>query len=297
MNQSRASPAAGLEGAGLLELVGCAGHYRQVVLAAQLRLGPAVEVQHHLVTPADDEQRWCGHGRKPGRARSGRPLRDTTAAMPAPGSAAAHSAAAAPGAGSEIADGGLCRARLGAQPSGDLEPGEQADVEHVGPVEFLLGGEQVAKERARAGMVQDAGDIPVAGLCLLLPLPWAKTTIPRGFSGTARYPARRTKPAWGSTSSLRARGSAGPAARVVLACAGDCGVAARPAPPPAPGRSGRRPGPWTRWRCRRRPPPRPARPAAGAAAGPGNAQPGLPPQPAPAPGPPRARSPAPRPRG
>jgi len=26
----------------------------------------------------------------------------------------------------------------------------------------------------------------VQALCLLLPLPWTKTTIPRGFSGTAR---------------------------------------------------------------------------------------------------------------
>jgi hypothetical protein len=38
-----------------------------------------------------------------------------------------------------------CAARLGAQPSGHLgqAPGEQADVEYVGPVRLFFGGEQV----------------------------------------------------------------------------------------------------------------------------------------------------------
>ena len=33
--------------------------------------GPAVEVQHHLVMPADDEQCRCGHGREPGAGKIG----------------------------------------------------------------------------------------------------------------------------------------------------------------------------------------------------------------------------------
>ena len=88
-------PGCGIEGARLLEQVRGAGHDGQVILAAQLRLGPAVEVQHHLVTAADDEQHRRGHGSSRGRAWSGQPPRDTTAATPEPRPAAAHSAAAA----------------------------------------------------------------------------------------------------------------------------------------------------------------------------------------------------------
>jgi len=54
-------PGNGVESTRLLEQVSGAGHHGQVVLAAQLRLGPAVEIQHHLVAPADDQQRRRGH--------------------------------------------------------------------------------------------------------------------------------------------------------------------------------------------------------------------------------------------
>jgi hypothetical protein len=59
---------------------------------------------------------------------------------------------------------GRSRARLGAQPSGDpgQPPGEQADVEHVGPVELLFGGEQVEQKRAESGIIQDISHMPVA---------------------------------------------------------------------------------------------------------------------------------------
>ena len=110
------------------------------------------------------------------------------------------------------------------------------------------------------------------GLCLLLPLPWAKTTIPRVLRH-GQVPGQADDPGTGLDFLAPGRRvSMARGARGAGLCR-DCGVAARSAPPPAPGRSGRRPGPWTRWRCRRRPPPRSARPAAGAAAGPGNAQP------------------------
>ena len=56
----------GLEGTRLLEQVVGAGHHGQLTLATQLGLGPAVEVQYHLVAPADDQQRRRGHRRKPG---------------------------------------------------------------------------------------------------------------------------------------------------------------------------------------------------------------------------------------
>jgi len=92
------------------------------------------------------------------------------------------------GAGPEVADSGLGRARLGAQPSGDLGQAlaQQADIEHVGPVDFLLGGEQVEKERGQAGIVQDAGDIPVAGAVPAAAAAVGEDHDPSGFSGTAR---------------------------------------------------------------------------------------------------------------
>src|SRR5260370_12236 len=69
-----------------------------------------------------------------GRARSGRPPRDTTAAMPAPGSAAAHSAAAAPGAAAgrraPRAGGGpgdRRRGEPGGRPGGGGAPPPQAE--------------------------------------------------------------------------------------------------------------------------------------------------------------------------
>jgi len=67
-------------------------------------------------------------------------------------------------AGAEVTNSRPCGGGLGAQPTGDLgqAAGEQADVEYVGPVEFLLRGEQVEQERAQASFVQNAGDVTVA---------------------------------------------------------------------------------------------------------------------------------------
>jgi hypothetical protein len=66
VNQSRASPGGGIEGTWLLEQVTGAGHHGQVAIAAQLRPSATVEVRHHLIVPAGDEQRGRGHGGKPG---------------------------------------------------------------------------------------------------------------------------------------------------------------------------------------------------------------------------------------
>ena len=157
-------PGNGVESTRLLEQVSGAGHHGQVVLAAQLRLGPAVEIQHHLVAPADDQQRRRGHRGQPGTgqiwaAAAGHHGRDASARL-----GRRQQRRRGAGAGAEVADGGPRRARLGAQPSGHLDQaaGEQADVEHVGPVPFLLGGEQVEQQRAQAGILQNAGDMLVA---------------------------------------------------------------------------------------------------------------------------------------
>jgi hypothetical protein len=73
-----------------------AGHHRQAASGAQLGLGPTVEVEHHLIMPPAMSSVGAVTAASCGRARSGRPPRDTTAATPEPGSAAAQSAAAAP---------------------------------------------------------------------------------------------------------------------------------------------------------------------------------------------------------
>ena len=79
---SHGPPRRRLQGAGLLEQVGGAGDDGELVLAAQLGLRPPVELEHDAVVAADDEQGRCPD-RAPGGgpARSGRPPRDTTAAM------------------------------------------------------------------------------------------------------------------------------------------------------------------------------------------------------------------------
>ena len=69
------------------------------------------------------------------------------------------------GAGAEIADGQRRGIGLAGQPAGDVgQPAsQQLDVEDVGAVAFLGRGEQVEQQGGEPGLVQDLGDIPVAG--------------------------------------------------------------------------------------------------------------------------------------
>jgi hypothetical protein len=188
MNQSRASPAASLRVPGSwnrwVASRTTARWFSQRSSAWVRRLRSSTTSS----CPPDDEQCRRGHVREPGAGKIGAAAAGHHGRDAGAGLGRRPQRRRGAGAGAEVADGGLGRARLGAQPSGDpgQAAGEQADVEHVGPVEFLLGGEQVEQERAQAGVVQHAGDIPVAGLCRPLPLPWAKTTISRASSGTVR---------------------------------------------------------------------------------------------------------------
>src|ERR1019366_6152301 len=50
-----------LERAGLFEEMGSAGYDRELALAAKLSLGLAVELEHLMVGPADDQQRRRSH--------------------------------------------------------------------------------------------------------------------------------------------------------------------------------------------------------------------------------------------
>ena len=71
-----------------------------------------------------------------------------------------------PGAGPEVAHRELLQPGLPAQPGGGRgQPArQQADVEHVGPVRFLLRGQQVELQAAQADHVQGRGDehVPAA---------------------------------------------------------------------------------------------------------------------------------------
>ena len=86
-----------------------------------------------------------------GRARSGRPPRDTTAAMAAVFRGRPQRRRS-PGAGTEVPDAAVsAHLWLVAQPMGHhVEAvGEQLDVEHVGSVELLVGREEVEEQRGR----------------------------------------------------------------------------------------------------------------------------------------------------
>jgi hypothetical protein len=100
--------------------------------------------------PADDEQCRCDHGSEPGAGKIGAAAAGYHGRDASAGLGRRPQRRRGAGAGIEVAECGPGRARPGPQPSGDLNQvsGEQADVEDVGPVEFLFGGEQVEKERA-----------------------------------------------------------------------------------------------------------------------------------------------------
>ena len=211
VNQSPASPAAASRVPGSSNRWLAPGTTARSFSQRSSAWALAVEVQDHLVVPADDEQRGRGHGGEPGPGEVG------TAAAGYHGRDAGAGLGGRPqrrrgaGAGAEVADGGVCRARLAAQPAGHRgqPPGEQADVEHVGPVELLLGGEQVEQQRAQPGAVQDGGDMPVAGA-----VPAAAAAVgedhdlpARSAARSGRRPARRRHP-WGLTSPLKASGPA-----------------------------------------------------------------------------------------
>src|SRR5450830_65428 len=136
----------------------------QLARAAQLGLCPPVELEHHLVGAAHDQQgrccdvseAWSGqvrttatrHDRRDRRARLGRrPQRRSRSR-----------------ARTEVADPAGRAVRPGAEPPGRCGQSlrEQLDVEDVGAGELFLGTEQVEEEGAQAGALQHRGDEPVA---------------------------------------------------------------------------------------------------------------------------------------
>ena len=96
MNQSRASSAAAARVPGSSNRWVGVGYHGQLVLAAQLGLGPAVEAEHLLIAPADDEQRGRRHGPEARTGEIGTSATGHHGRNVGAGSAAAHSAAAAP---------------------------------------------------------------------------------------------------------------------------------------------------------------------------------------------------------
>jgi len=148
----------------LPEQVGRARDDLQPVLAAQAGLSLAVEVEHDVVLPADDEQGRRGHRGEPARGKVGTPAAGDHGGDVRAGFGGGRQRRRRAGARAEVADGRPGGGRLGAQPVSDLAKaaGEQADVEHVRPVEFLLPREQVEEQGAEPGFVQHPGDVLVA---------------------------------------------------------------------------------------------------------------------------------------
>ena len=93
---------------------------------------------------------------------------------------------------------------LSSSHEGDLDevPGEQIDVEDVRTVEFLVRREEVEQEGPEACRVVDGCDVAVAPGCAgCCRCRGPDSTMPSGFSGTVRCPARGTTPVWTTTSS------------------------------------------------------------------------------------------------
>jgi hypothetical protein len=154
-----------VQGAGLLEQVAGPGNDLEDGQTAQLGLGLAVALQHQLVVAADDQQGRGPDLAEAGAAWSGRPPRDTTAPTWPPRSALAHRAAAAPvlapknPTGRPRASGWACSQRVTPAQSS----GQQLDVEHLGAVALFGRGEQVHQRGGQPAVVEEVGDLAVAG--------------------------------------------------------------------------------------------------------------------------------------
>src|SRR6185437_12700149 len=127
-----------------LEQMGGTGHDSELVFAPQLGLRGAVEFDHGVVEAADDEQGRGTDLREPGGGK----IRPPAARGDGRGGrcriCGGVKGGCGAGAGAEVAQ-KAWDAGHGAQFAGDVEQtaGEQADIEHLAPLPFLLGSEQV----------------------------------------------------------------------------------------------------------------------------------------------------------
>jgi hypothetical protein len=85
---------------------------------------------------------------------------------------------------------------LGAEPGGGIDEaaGQEVDVEHVGPVVLLAGGEQVEQQGAEARLVQDVGDVAVAGAVAAAAAAVREHDHPGGVLGQGEVPAEVDRP-------------------------------------------------------------------------------------------------------
>ena len=135
-------------------------------LAAEVRQRLAVEVEDDGVVAADDEQGRCAHcGQAWHRPGPGRPPRDTTAATSLRRFGGGPQRGRRAGAGAEVADRQPRRRGLRAHPRGhvDQPPGQQVDVEHVGPIGCSSAGVSRSKRSvASPAVFRTRGDVAVA---------------------------------------------------------------------------------------------------------------------------------------
>jgi hypothetical protein len=125
----------------------------------------AVELEHLGVEPADDQQRRGAHLTESGGGEVGTPAaRDDRRYLMAE-VGGGDQRGGGTGAGAEVTERQLTGLGLAAKPAGGgrQSPAKQGDVEHVGSVALLLGGEQIEQERREPVVVQRLGDLAVAG--------------------------------------------------------------------------------------------------------------------------------------
>ena len=184
-------PGGGLERARLLEEMRGARHHHQLTLAAQLPSRQLVQLQHLVVAPTDDQQRRGSHRAETRAGQVGSPA------------ARHHGSDLRPGVGSCVQGGGGTRARteeadrelaevgLADDRTGDLhEPtSEQFDVEHVGAVSLLGGGEQVEQQGGQPRPVEDRRDVAVAGTVTAAPAAVREDHDARGVGRHREMPA------------------------------------------------------------------------------------------------------------
>ena len=187
----------------LLEQVSRAGNHLQTALAVQAAIGSTVERQHLGIVTANDQQRRRGDflQRISGEIRASATADDGPHIMAPRGRDKRRRRASAR---AEEPQRQVAPRRNSAEPGRSLvEPvGEQRDVENIGAVAASWSVRRSNRSVATPACCKASATKALRGLRRLLPLPWAKSTIPR--AGPAGSPSNPSPSCGGSvTDSVR----------------------------------------------------------------------------------------------
>ena len=183
-----------LERSGLLEQVGRAGHDFDSVLVSHPVGRLAIHPDHGHVKAADDEQRGGAHLRdrlhgeiRPAASRDYR-------CHPVGTIRRGHERCSRAGAGAEKTDRQAAKFGSPGQPvHGANQPAaEQVDVEAQFSGAFVdpafLRRQEIEQQGAEPALMRKLATSRLRGLRRLLPLPWAKTTMPIALGGNSSVP-------------------------------------------------------------------------------------------------------------